>query len=286
MQARALKPRTASKSKGFSPKPSMEVAIGKYWLLLNLLLVRNYLKDKEYDALHCHDFDGLFVGSKICNASKGIKLIYDEHDLFYQYFMNRPGPVNRFIYNYIIKKEKEILEKVHTHIVVTSNMASLYSNSNNIVVINNAPYKNMFKDNKKHDRDKPVIGFIGGVRHYKELKLLIDVSAEFEKEIDIIIAGRGVGLERVEKYCGLRNNKNVSITGGFEMAELEKLYKNIDVAYLIYPRTAIVSMPNKFFESIVTETPIIADVNTEFGQIVKKKGLVSLLIQILICNHS
>ena len=50
------------------------------------------------------------------------------------------------------------------------------------------------------------------------------------------------------------------------------MYKNIDVAYLIYPRTAIVSMPNKFFESIVTETPIIADVNTEFGQIVKEKG--------------
>jgi glycosyltransferase involved in cell wall biosynthesis len=45
----------------------------------------------------------------------------------------------------------------------------------------------------------------------------------------------------------------------------------MEFTYAVYPKTAIVSMPNKFFESIITETPIIADVNTEFGKIVEDK---------------
>lgn len=230
--------------------------------------VRDYLKNKKYDAIHCHDFDGLFAGKKIHKINKNIKFVYDEHDLFYQYFMGRDGFINQSIYKYIIKKEKAILKNIDKHIVVTPNMAKLYDKSDNVIIINNAPYKEMFKYIDKEKRDKIVIGFIGSVRHFNELKILIDSSIRFKKYIDILIAGRGVDLERLKNYCVDNHFSNVVFTGAFEMAELEKLYKKIDITYLIYPKTAIVSMPNKFFESVITETPIIADINTEFGKIV------------------
>lgn len=229
--------------------------------------VKDYLKDKKYDAIHCHDFDGLFVGNKISGANKNIKFVYDEHDLFYQYFMGRDGFINQSIYKYIVRKEKAILKNVDTHIVVTPNMAKLYNESDNIIIINNAPYEQMFKFIEKEKHDKIVIGFIGSVRHFNELKTLIDSSGKFKDYIDILIAGRGVDSERLKNYCVDNNFSNVIFTGAFEMTELESLYKKIDITYLIYPKTAVVSMPNKFFESIITETPIIADVNTEFGKI-------------------
>lgn len=233
--------------------------------------VKDYLKDKEYDAIHCHDFDGLFIGYKIRRANKNIKFVYDQHDLFYQYFMVRDGFINQNIYKCIIKMEKTILKNVDTHIVVTPNMAKLYDKSDNIVIINNAPRKEMFKVIDKEKHDKIVIGFIGSVRHFNELKVLIDTSVKFVDYIDILIAGRGVALERLKNYCVDNKFSNIIFTGAFKMTELENLYKKVDIMYLVYPEAAVVSMPNKFFESIVTETPIIADTNTEFGKIANDK---------------
>jgi len=233
--------------------------------------VKKYMRGKRCDALHCHDFDGLLIGSNLAKKDKSIKLVYDQHDLLYNYFMRRKGLFNKIIYKYIKYKEKILLKKVDTHIVVSPNMAKLYDGHRNILIINNAPYKTSFTDIKKEDRNKIVIGFIGGVRHYSQLKLLIDCSLDFKEHIDILLIGRGLALDKLKKYCLEHNVPHVSFAGGFKMSELEKLYKQIDITYAVYPKTAIVSMPNKFFESIITETPIIADVNTEFGKIVEDK---------------
>lgn len=244
--------------------------LGKFLDFKNNVL--NYIKDKRFDAIHCHDFDGFFIGYAV-NKKLKLKLVYDEHDLFYMYFADRKGMLNKLVYYFIMFAEKWMLKKVDTHIVVTEAMAKLYSNiSKTVRVINNAPYNDLFTDIEKTASDKLRIGFIGSVRYYEEMKALIDASQKYKDKVEIIISGRGIFLDKLKEYTAAL--ENVKITGGYSIDQIEGLYKNIDVTYAFYPESvATISMPNKFFESIITETPILANGQTEFGEEVEKNQL-------------
>lgn len=234
--------------------------------------VYEYLKNNNFDALHCHDFDGLYIGYNV-NKKLGLKLVYDEHDLFYMYFANRKGLINKMAYHFIINVEKIFLKKVDTHIVVTPKMVKMYEGkSQNVVIVNNAPYKELFNNIEKTPSKKIRIGFIGSVRYFEEMRALINASQKYKDSVEVVINGGGIALEQLKDYCSDFNN--VTITGAYSIKDLEKLYQNIDVTYAFYPgKTSEVSMPNKFYESVITETPIIANESTEFGEEVKKHKL-------------
>ncbi|AKA71907.1 glycosyltransferase [Clostridium scatologenes] len=231
--------------------------------------VLEYMKNKKFDAIHCHDFDGLFIGHSI-NKKLKLKLVYDEHDLFYTYFLGRPGLLNKLIYNFIILREKSMLRNVDKHIVVTPKMSEIYKNiSKEIYIVNNAPYKNLFNNIKKIPSDKLRIGFIGSVRYYDEMKALVDASQFYKDKVEIVVCGRGIYSDKLADYS--KKFSNVRIKGAYSIDELEELYRNVDITYAFYPgNTATISMPNKFYESIITETPIIANIKTEFGYEVQK----------------
>ncbi|WP_368489971.1 glycosyltransferase [Clostridium sp. BJN0013] len=233
--------------------------------------VYNYMKDKNFQALHCHDFDGLFIGYSI-NKKLKLKVTYDEHDLFYMYFYNRKGLLNKLIYYSVILLEKHMVKRVDTHIVVTPKMKEVYKKiSKNIYIVNNAPYKSLFNDIEKTPDNLLRIGFIGSVRYYDEIKALIDAAQKYDKSVKVIICGWGIYAEQLASYS--KKFSNVEIKGAYNISELEQLYKNIDVTYAFYPGdTATISMPNKFYESIITETPIIANKVTEFGHEVWKNN--------------
>nr|WP_284703594.1 glycosyltransferase [Clostridium swellfunianum] len=234
--------------------------------------VLDYMMHHHFDAIHCHDFDGLFIGYSI-NKKLKLKLVYDEHDLFYMYFADRPGKLNKIIYNFIISWEKMMLKNVDNHIVVTSEMKKLYENiSKSIYVVTNAPSKDIFRDIAKTPSNKLRIGYIGSVRYLEELKILADISQKFEEKIEVIISGRGIALDELKEYC--KGYDNIKITGAYSFSDLENLYKNTDITYAFYPsRISSISMPNKFYESIITETPIIANKFMEFGREVEKHKL-------------
>lgn len=228
-----------------------------------------YIKNGNFDAIHCHDFDGFYIGSKI-NKKLQLKLVYDEHDLFYTYFSNRKGVINSFICEFIKFKEEKLIKNADAHIVVTPEMKKLYDKkSNNISIITNAPSKDIFKDINKNYSDKLRIGYIGSVRYLDELKILAEVAQNYSDKVSVIISGRGIALDELKNYCS--SFCNIEITGAFKVGELEELYKNIDITYAFYPSdVSSISMPNKFYESIISETPIIANIETEFGKLVEE----------------
>lgn len=234
--------------------------------------VYEYMMHHHFDAIHCHDFDGLFIGYSI-NKKLKLKLVYDEHDLFYMYFADRQGIVNKIIYNFIVKWERSMLKKVDNHIVVTPGMVDIYKNtSKNITIINNAPSIDIFNNISKKPSDKLRIGYIGSVRYLEELKVLADVSQKYKDKVEIIISGRGIVLDELIEYC--TKYDNIKITGAYSFSQLEELYRNTDITYAFYPnRISSISMPNKFYESIITETPIIANKDIEFGKEVEKNHI-------------
>jgi len=235
--------------------------------------VIEYLKINNFDYLHCHDFDTLVIGYIMKFKNRTMKLVYDEHDLLYLYFDNRKGAQNSLISKLIKNAELLLLKKVDYHIVVSPKMKKLYKNRTNIIVINNAPLRNSFNNIEKQKRQNIVIGFIGAVRYFEELKILLDVANSFSN-IGIFIAGKGVKFRMIEEYISQKEFKNVEVFGEYKLEQLEELYSCIDITYLVYPsKDSEISLPNKFFESIVTETPIIADRNSEFGKLVESDSL-------------
>lgn len=233
--------------------------------------INKYLNNTKFEYLHCHDFDALIPGFIVKLFNSKVQIIYDEHDLFYLYFEGRKGLLNRTISKLIKIVEKFILKRVHSHIVVTPNMKSLYESLSNPVVITNAPMKKSFQKIEKSYRDKTVIGFIGVVRYLEELKILTDIASKFSG-IELFIAGRGTKLNELKEYVNANGYSNVEFFGEYDISQLEYLYKRIDITYLVYPvDDSIVSLPNKFFESIITRTPIISSIGSEFGEITENK---------------
>lgn len=234
--------------------------------------VRKYLNNCKYDFLHCHDFDGLIVGYCIKLFNSRQNLIYDEHDLFYLYFEGRKGSLNKLTAKVIKIVERIMLTKVDRHIVVTPSMKLLYEKNSNPIVITNAPLRSSFKNIRKLKREKVVVGFIGAVRYIDELKVLADVANEFPL-INIFIAGKGTKLNEFKKYIEEKAYNNIEIFGEYNIDQLEDLYSRIDITYLVYPiKDSMISLPNKFFESIITKTPMISYSNSEFGNIIKNKN--------------
>ncbi len=234
--------------------------------------VKKYINNCRYDFLHCHDFDGLIIGYCVKVFNSRVNLIYDEHDLFYLYFEGRKGYFNKLIAKGIKIVEQIVLNKVDHHIVVTPNMKLLYEKKTNPIVITNAPLRSSFENIRKLKREKIVVGFIGAVRYIDELKILADVASEFPA-ISIFIAGRGTKLNEFIKYTEEKAYNNIEIFGEYNIAQLEDLYSRIDITYLVYPmKDSIISLPNKFFESIITKTPMISYNNSEFGDIIKNKN--------------
>jgi glycosyltransferase involved in cell wall biosynthesis len=231
--------------------------------------VGRHIRSNSFDAIHCHDLDAFMIGNRI-NKSKNYRLVFDEHDFFYLYFKNRKDLINRIMAAFVITVQKMILKNADAHIVVTPKMKQHYGNNENITIITNAPMKGSFSGiAKKEDATGSItVGYLGTVRYFEELKTLIDAALKYNK-IKILIAGRGVVLEKIKKYKQDIGAQNTQIIEEYKMDEIEELYSQIDITYLIYPcEDSIVSLPNKFFESIITETPIISNRVSEYGELV------------------
>lgn len=238
-----------------------------------------YALQNKFDAVHSHDFDALIIGRRIQKRLK-IQLVFDEHDFFHLYFRNRHGWINQRIADLVLCFQKHILQNVRVHIVVTPQMKAFYETDGGseskatIRIITNAPMKESFAGIRtKENHKKPVIGFVGTIRYLDELKILIKVAADYPG-IGILIAGKGRALEPLLQFQNEQAVSNVEITGEYTLEQLEEIYAGIDVTYLIYPPSdSEISLPNKFFESIITETPIIADSKAEYGQMVRSLGI-------------
>lgn len=130
-------------------------------------------------------------------------------------------------------------------------------NINKLIYLANYPEIKSYKCCEKTQSDKLRISYIGAVRQYNELKNLMDAAIDLE-DIEISIHGAGVSykpLKTIEKYY-----KNSKITGTYHFSQSAELYSQADLLYAVYDMKLANwknSYPVKFYETIITKTPII-----------------------------
>ncbi len=229
--------------------------------------VKQYLKNKDYDYIHCHDLDGIIIGSSVDN--KECKLIFDMHE---NYEVNGKNQKIRYairaIVNYYQNKSDYI-------IYVNEQQKNFMSHNNKLkcMYLPNYPNVDVFKCCTKSSYGKLRISYIGAVRQYAELKKLMDACKDME-DISINIHGAGVAYERLNKIKD--EYRNVKITGKYDFKQSARLYSEADLLYVIYPTSSMQylnSYPVKFFEAILTKTPVIVGKNTVLEKFVKKHDI-------------
>lgn len=226
--------------------------------------VKKYLNNITYDYLHCHDLDGVIVGS-LSNRKKK-KLIFDMHE-FYEVLGS-----NQKI-RYIIRGIVSYFQSMSDHIIYVNEeqiKVAKDKNKSKAIYIPNYPDDETFKDVQKYPSDKLRIAYIGAVRQYSQLKNLMDACKDMDT-VEVLIHGMGVA------HNSLQNIKfeysNVEVTGTFSINQVGELYKNADVLYVVYPMDNLqnkLSYPVKFFEGILTKTPIIGSKNSQIESFMKK----------------
>ncbi len=228
---------------------------------------RNYLNDKEYSYLHCHDLDGMIVGYFCLQGN--CKLIFDMHE-FYE------GQDGKQKIKFMIRSLVNFMQNKADFIIYLNEIQKVTMKRENLrklIYLPNYPEAKIYINCTKTQSDRLRISYIGTVRQYEELKNLMDASINIEN-IEISIHGAGTAYRKLKEIE--KNYDNVNITGLYNFSESITLYNKTDILYIVYDmninnwRNAY---PVKFFEAIVTKTPIIVSRGSVLEEFLKENDI-------------
>ncbi len=199
------------------------------------------------------------------------KYIYEECDLIHTYMGNLKLPLEwidkKVIKNSVITvTTSEGFINYHFNGVKPSNVV-LVENKLNPSVLN---YK--VKPKKTFSRDTISVGFVGGPR-FDSVYNFIDVFCRrFPKGLFHVYGG-----PVTEQFEKLKKYKNCIFHGFFKNPiDLPEIYSSIDVVVATYDtkfENVRYAEPNKIYESIYFETPIVVSSGTFLADKVKRLGI-------------
>lgn len=236
----------------------------------------NKLEEIKPNVIYAEGLDSLLIAN-IYRKKCQTKVFFEVADLRENYIVKPKKLVDRLITKTLLAKEKKLF-KIVDYLIVTSpkfydiHYKELIS-SDKMLYIPNAPDINVFKNYKKKGDGKFTVGFIGGIRYLKQMKNLVDAAGKLG--INVLFAGAGgttTEYAEIRKYC--EGKKYVTFTGRYNYdSEIAELYGRVDCVYAVYdadnPNVRI-ALPNKLYESIICELPILVAKKTYLSELVEK----------------
>jgi glycosyltransferase involved in cell wall biosynthesis len=245
---------------------------------LRLLL---YLLFTDADVLVANDLDTLpavFIASRL----KGIKLVYDSHEYFTELPELTDRPLVRKIWKAI---EVFFLPRVTHSYTVNSSIAGLYKDIYGIhmEVIRNLPPRKKDSLNKRilHKNDSErIILYQGSLNEGRGLELALK-AVSLMKDVRFYIIGSGdVEKQLMTLAAKLNISDRVVFTGRIPPAELSGYTGAADIGISLERCAGLnyfYSLPNKLFDYIQAEVPVVVSEMPEMAAVVEKyhAGLVT-----------
>ncbi len=231
------------------------------------------------DIIYADGFDSLLIAKKYKKYKK-MKLIYEVADLREDFIQKPSNVMRRLVVDLLAIIEKDALKKLD-YLVLTSMMfyEKHYKNlfaKEKIIYAPNIPEKKIFEGYKKKKSGQFTIGFIGGIRYLNQMKMLVD-AAEITG-CQVIFAGAGgttSDYEKIRDYC--IGKQNVKFTGRYDYnLQIAQLYGMVNCVYAVYDASnpnVKIALPNKLYESVYCELPIVVAKDTYLSKIVEKNGI-------------
>lgn len=235
--------------------------------------VMSTLEKLQPTCLYLQGLDCLDIACSYRQKHASVKIVFEVADVREAFLEERKSIAARII----LHKERRLFPAV-SHLVITSDRfydvhyADLIS-SDKVIVAPNIPDLTFFKGFVKEPHERFTVGFIGGLRYLTQLKLLVDASQA--ADVDVVFAGGGASAgfdAELHGYC--QGKDNIRLFGKYKYdTSIASLYKTVDCVYSVYdadnPNVRI-ALPNKLYEAVYCELPLLAASNTYLGEIVSK----------------
>ena len=236
------------------------------------------LKELEPDVLHVRGLHMAMIGYRYYKiAKKKPHLIYEVPDLLRMVVEPQKNPVKKIAQKYFQYMEKKCCDAADV-VVVTSEKYyevhfSEFVDRKKVFFFPNVPDLLAFENYRKKSHGEFTIGFIGVIRYKRELINLIEAAATTNTRL--LIAGNEIDGNEVE--TALQGRKNIERIGRFNFIEsASSLYEKCDAIFSVYNadlKNCRVALPNKLYESIYCELPIIVAKNTYLSELVERDGV-------------
>ncbi len=144
-----------------------------------------------------------------------------------------------------------------------------------IFLFENVPERRLFGNFRKRKFQNTFnVGFVGGVRYYESIKTLFEAARELNN-VEVIVSGLGPDFDRVMELS--KSYKNTKITGKYDYEkDILEVYSKLDLIYSVYESDSEgvrLALPNKLYEAIVCEIPIVVSKGTCLEKYVKGLGV-------------
>lgn len=227
---------------------------------------RNYLAGHPADYVHCHDLDGA-MAYKI-GWNRKIPYVFDMHE-----FYIRGRGVKKCFFHYLVGK---LIQKSHYSFYENSGYLRIYPRkiTDRLLPLRNYPDTYLERLDKTNS-DKLRIGYHGCVRgQIPEFTALFEACKGMEK-VRVDIHGGGIDLPKLKELE--KRYSNVYVHGPYDgVKESSGLYQNTDLLFCGYnpdnPNYQGDAEVVKFYEAIVTGTPMLITEGIGMADKVKKNG--------------
>ena len=238
-------------------------------------------KYKNSDIIHCNDLDTLPIGVLIKKLfNKKAKIVYDAHE----YEINDVPYESRYKIKIKYIVEKYLIKYADRVITVSDSIANEYVKLYNIekpsLVLNTPPYQTIEKEDKFRkifniSKEKNIFLYQGGLSLGRGIEILLDTFKEMRDDKHVIV------------FMGYGDLEDLII-------EASKEYKNIYFHKAVAPEVLLsytssadfgistiedrclsyrYSLPNKIFEYLMAEIPVIVSNLYEMGKLVRDNNI-------------
>ena len=207
---------------------------------------------------------------------KNINYVYEESDMLFDRCKNK------FAQKIIISVNKRIIKKSKLTVFTSEGFGEYYYGKKvpkNICIVPNRVSPDCLKlptiEKAKFDIKHIKIGFVGNIRYQSILNVSKIVSEKFPS-YEFHYYGNIDGLSDCQKQ-ELSNQKNVIYHGLFKNpTDLPSIYASIDLVVCTYDIEGInprYAEPNKLYESMFYETPMMVSSNSFLADKVERLGI-------------
>lgn len=232
------------------------------------------------DVIHAENMDMLLIALLAKRRSKKqVRILYEIPDLHSLIVDGQKSLLKKIIRVCLRGIDKILCKQVDLLILTSPRFYDAYYchliPREKMLYMPNVPEKQVFEDYHRKEEGTPfTIGFIGQV-FYKQQALNL-VEAAKRTGVHLLIAGYETDeLGDVETAC--RSYQNAEWFGRYDFRRhAAELYGKCDVIHLVYD--ADMSnvrnlLPNKLYEAVLCELPVIVAKDTYLAQVVKEWGV-------------
>lgn len=226
------------------------------------------------DIYHSHDLDGLLCTWPAA-LLKGKILIYDSHELWSQ---NYPFSNLRGLQPLLGPLEKTLMLKVSKGITVNQSIADYLKKRyhKDFLSLRNLSdvkrNKTGISLSKKFPGKKTIL-HLGGADEGRGLEQIIQASKFLSKNIVVVFLGGGKTEAQAKEMAKEIGAKNIEFLPAVLPSEIISSIKEADLGLALTQKASLsyyYSLPNKLFQYIAAEIPILGSNFPEFKKVIEK----------------